>query len=131
VRKPVFLALILFVGACQAKKVEPPVINRTASKELQNFKNEVCPAALNGLRAVTEDRVMNPENFKDTTVMMDLRETAAMLEMVMAECVRVPNTTPNTTVDTTTSPDSASEKSEEPPGVRIARSSSSVLPTAR
>lgn len=114
------IILLFLVSACEARKLEPPTLNRAASKDLQNFKDEVCPAALNGLRAVTEDRVMNPENFKDTTVIADLREAAAMLEMVMAECVKTTSPTPDTTSGTTPTPDSTLEKPRETSSVRIA-----------
>jgi len=133
VRKAVLL-IALFVGACQLKKVEPDsstVRSREANKELQSFKDEVCPAALNGLRAVTEDRVMNPENFKDTTVLMDLREAAAMLDTVMVNCLRTSSPTPDTTSNIAPAPDSILEEPKKASSVRIALSPSSALPTAR
>ncbi|MHB0978133.1 MAG: DUF4588 domain-containing protein [Minisyncoccota bacterium] len=117
-RKVILLAL-LFVGACELQKVEPDsstARSRAANKELQDFRDEVCPAAINGLRAVTEKRVMNPENFRDTTVLMDLRETAAMLKMVLDECFK----DAVATQDTTSTPDSTSEKPEVVRDVRIA-----------
>ncbi len=130
-RKTILLALLL-VCACQLKKAEPRksskiMEQRKAAEELQNFKNEVCPAALNGLRAVTQDRVMDASNFRDTTVLFDLRETAAMLEMVMAECTKTPTVAPNTAP----TPDSTPEKFEGVQSIRVALSHSTAPTTLR
>ncbi len=72
------LIVALFTCACNAVKIDP--------QELRDFKEGVCPAAFNGLRALNQERVMNQENFKDTTVMEDLREVSSMLVTIVQEC---------------------------------------------
>ncbi len=117
--RKVILFALLFVGACQMKKIEPnssTVRSRAANKELQDFREGVCPAAINGRRVVSEEQVMDPKNFRDTTVLMNLRETVAMLDIILEECFKDSVATP----DTTSVPDSTSEKPEVARDVRIA-----------
>lgn len=125
-RKIVLLALLL-IGAC---RLEMWPQEKAMSKDLRDFRNEVCPAAINGLRAVTEKELTNPENFKDTTVLMDLREATAMFEMVLEECgLKISPPTPDTTSNT--APDSASEESKNVSNIRVALAFSSAPPTTR
>lgn len=75
-RKALFL--IVFVCACS--------VTKTDQQELRSFKEEVCPAAFNSLRALNQGRVMDQENLKDTTVVADLREASDMLVTIVQAC---------------------------------------------